>query len=156
MTGRIRYMAAAAMIAALYAVLTLALEPLSYGPVQCRISEALTVLPVFSPAAVPGLFVGCFIANLMGPNGLPDVICGSLCTLLAASGTYHFRRRPALALLFPVLVNAFGISAYLSILARTPFWYTFVSILTGETLAVYGLGLLLIHILKKSGIDKFI
>ncbi len=156
MPGRIHFMAAAALIAALYAVLTLAVAPLSYGPIQCRVSEALTVLPLFSQAAIPGLFIGCFLANLMGPNGFLDVINGSICTLLAAFGTYYFRRRPALALLFPVVINATGVSAYLFFLARTPFWFTLVTLFVGEAVAVYGLGLMLIKILKKSGIAAYL
>ena len=73
-----------ALIGALYAVLTLAAAPISYGLMQVRISEALSVLPYFTAAAVPGLFVGCIVANLLGGAALYDVIFGSLATLLAA------------------------------------------------------------------------
>jgi len=157
MTERIHYMATAALIAALYAVLTMAFSPFCYGPVQCRISESLSVLALFTPAAIPGLFIGCFLANLMGPNGFLDIVNGSLCTLLAAFGTYYFRKRHiALALFFPVITSALGVSAYLSILARTPFWYTFVSIFLGQAVAVYGIGLLLVHILRKSGLAAYL
>ncbi len=75
------------IIAALYAVLTIALAPLSYGVYQIRVSEALTVLPfIYAPAAV-GLFVGCFVANIFGGNGLQDIVFGSLLTLLAGIST---------------------------------------------------------------------
>ena len=67
-----------ALFAAVYAALTIALAPISYGPVQFRVSEAMTVLPALFPEAAPGLFIGCFIANLFGGNGALDVIFGSL------------------------------------------------------------------------------
>lgn len=79
-----RKLTAAAVIGALYAVLTVVLEPISYGPVQFRISEVLCILPFFFPNAAWGLTVGCLIANLFGPNGLLDILFGSLATLLAA------------------------------------------------------------------------
>ena len=73
-----------ALIGALYAALTLVAAPISFGLMQVRISEALCILPFFTPAAVPGLFVGCVVANLLGGAALYDVIFGSLATLLAA------------------------------------------------------------------------
>ena len=82
------FLAQAAMIAAVYVVLTVAFAPISYGEIQVRISEALTILPVFTPAAVPGLFVGCLLANIIGGAVLPDIIFGSLATLIGAVGTY--------------------------------------------------------------------
>ena len=78
----------AAMIAACYVVVTVALAPISFGEVQFRISEALTILPLFTPAAIPGLFIGCLIGNALGGAVLPDIIFGSLATLLGAIGTY--------------------------------------------------------------------
>ena len=81
----------AAAIAAVYVVLTLVFAPFSYGEVQVRISEALTILPFFTPAAVPGLFVGCIIANILG-GGIPvDIIFGSIATLIGAVFTYKLR-----------------------------------------------------------------
>ena len=78
----------AALIGAIYAVLTIAFAPISYGQIQVRISEALTVLPFFTPAAIPGLFIGCIIANLYGGNGIIDIVFGSLATLGAAALSY--------------------------------------------------------------------
>ena len=86
----------AAMIAALYCVLTLLFQPISYGPVQFRVSEALTLLPVFTADAVPGLFIGCLLANLLGGALWYDVVFGALATLLAALCTRRLRSRPAL------------------------------------------------------------
>ena len=80
----IRSLCLSAMIAAIYAALTMALPMLSYGPVQLRFSEALTVLPFFFPQAIPGLFLGCAISNILSAYGIVDVIFGSLATLLAA------------------------------------------------------------------------
>lgn len=78
----------AALIAACYVVVTVALAPIAFGEVQFRISEALTILPLFTPAAIPGLFIGCLIGNTLGGAVLPDIIFGSLATLLGAIGTY--------------------------------------------------------------------
>ena len=85
------FLVQAAAIAAVYFVLTLVFAPFSYGEVQVRISEALTILPFFTPAAVPGLFVGCIIANILG-GGIPvDIIFGSIATLIGAVFTYKLR-----------------------------------------------------------------
>ena len=86
-----QFLTEAAAIGAIYVVLTLLFAPLSYGEVQIRISEALTILPFFTPAAIPGLFVGCIIANLFGGAIPIDIIFGSIATLLGAVFTYRFR-----------------------------------------------------------------
>ncbi len=82
----------AAAIAAIYVVLTLVFAPISYGEVQVRIAEALTILPFFTPAAIPGLFIGCLIGNFLGGAILPDIIFGSLATLIGAIGSYALRK----------------------------------------------------------------
>ena len=87
MKSNIRYLCDAAMIAAIYAVLNVVFMPVSFGPVQCRVSEALTVLPAFLPSAVPGVAIGCLIANILGGAILPDIIFGTLATLIAALAT---------------------------------------------------------------------
>ena len=92
-----RSLCVSAIIAALYAALTLLLAPLSYGPVQLRVSEALTLLPVLLPQSIPGLFVGCMLANLMGACPWQDIVFGSLATLLAALGTWTCRKSRLLA-----------------------------------------------------------
>ena len=84
-----RFLAMSAMIAAIYVVLTVVFAPISFGAVQVRIAEALTILPLFTQAAVPGLFLGCFLANLLGGAILPDVIFGSIATLIGAALCYH-------------------------------------------------------------------
>lgn len=111
--NKILFLALSAVIAALYAAATYlaASVNLAYGPVQFRFSEALTVLPAFTPAAVPGLAVGCFLANLTSPLGVVDWVFGTLATLLAAISTHmlrHIRVKglPVLAPLPPILFNA--------------------------------------------------
>lgn len=98
----------AAMIAAIYIVLTYFVNAfdLASGTIQIRISEALTVLPYFTPAAVPGLFVGCLLSNLLTGAMLPDIIFGSLATLLGALGSYALRKHKFLVTLPPVIANA--------------------------------------------------
>ena len=86
-----RFIARAAVIAALYVVLTLVFQPISYGSVQLRVSEALTILPLFTPAAIPGLFIGCVIANLLGRCIVMDIIFGSIATLIGAAVGYFLR-----------------------------------------------------------------
>lgn len=94
-----------AVIAAIYVVLTVAFQPVSFGPVQFRISEALCTLPYFTPAAVPGVFVGCLLSNLLcGAAGL-DIVFGSLATLIGAVGSYALRRERWLVCLPPILSN---------------------------------------------------
>ncbi len=100
-------MAQAAMIAALYVVLTFIANAfgLANHTIQVRISEALTILPYFTPAAVPGLLIGCLISNILTGCILPDIIFGSLATLAGALGTYAFRRWKWLAPVPPILAN---------------------------------------------------
>lgn len=144
------YLAQAAAIAALYIALTVVLAPISYGFIQVRVAEVLTVLPLLTPAAIPALFIGCMIANAYGGLGLADILGGSTVTLLAALATYRLRKRPeAIALLPPVLFNAFLISIYLSPILQVSYWLLVLSIGAGQTIAVYGLGLPLLRALKK-------
>ncbi len=99
-------MSQAAMIAAIYVVLCIAFAPISYGAIQVRVAEALTILPYFTPAAIPGLFIGCLIANFAGGSIMIDVIIGSLATLLGAIGTWLLRKKSRyLAPLPPILTN---------------------------------------------------
>lgn len=100
------FIAQAAMTAAIYVVLTLVFSPFSYGEVQVRLSEALTVLPAFTPAAIPGLFIGCLLSNILGGCILPDIIFGSLATLTGAIFTYMLRNQVRfLAPVPPILAN---------------------------------------------------
>lgn len=102
---KVLFITQAAMIAAVYVVLTVIFAPFSFGEVQVRISEALTILPYFTPAAIPGLFVGCIIGNITGGAILFDVIFGSLATLIGAVGSYALRKHKFLVPLPPIIVN---------------------------------------------------
>lgn len=105
-TLNVQFTAQAAMIAAIYVVLTLVFAPFSYGEVQVRISEALTILPAFTPAAIPGLFIGCLLSNILGGCIVPDIIFGSLATLIGAVFTYMLRSQSRfLAPVPPILSN---------------------------------------------------
>ncbi len=100
------FLAQGAIIAALYVALTFVFAPISFREIQVRIAEALTILPVFTPAAIPGLFLGCLLGNIMGGAMLPDVIFGSLATLIGAFFTWKLRKfSPWLAPLPPILSN---------------------------------------------------
>jgi uncharacterized membrane protein len=177
-----RRIARVGLIAALYAAMTILtltlLQGLAWGPVQLRVSEALCVLALFTPAAIPGLLVGCLIANLIGLSitgsgllGLLDVVFGSLATLLGALWMWRFRRRRLLAMLGPVLSNALIVAAYLPIILAAFGFYTipftdidlvgyypamylfgFISIAIGEALVIYGLGWPLAKLFEFSGL----
>lgn len=145
-----------AAIAALYAALTLLLAPISYGDWQCRVSEALTMLPLMMPQAIPGLFVGCVLANLLGPSaGITDIVFGSLATLIAAIGTWHFRKNKWLAAACPVVANGVIVGLVLSLSFNLPFFLTAVQVAAGEVLAVL-VGLVLIKALEKANIQKYV
>ena len=100
-----RQMVQGAVIAAIYVVLTMIFQPISFGPIQFRISEALCVLPYFTPAAIPGLAIGCLLSNLLTGAAVYDVVFGSLATLLGAVGTYLLRKHKFLCTLPPVIAN---------------------------------------------------
>lgn len=148
-----RFLARASIIAALYAAVTLALSFIAFGPLQVRVSEALCVLPFFTPAAIPGLFAGCLIANIAGAamglgGGLPDIIFGSLATLAAAILTRIMPNR-YLAPLPPVIINAVSVGLILHAMFAYPLVPTMLWVGLGELIACYGLGMPLILLLEK-------
>lgn len=143
----------AAVIGALYVVLTLAAAPISYGPLQFRISEALCVLPWFFPESALGLFIGCAVSNLIGGNGILDVVFGSLATLLAAVATSKIKNK-WLACLPPAIVNGVVVGALLAyVLSREVFLTAFLTygaqVFLGELVVMYVLGLPLMTFLPK-------
>lgn len=164
---KLRLLTLSAIVGALYAVLTLITAPISYGPVQVRISEALCVLPFLAPQTAWGLFAGCFLANLMTGN-IADILFGSLATLLAALLTGYLGKRShsagflVLACLSPVIINALTIGAVITCAyeglnitdAFGAFAVNALWIGAGETAAVFVLGLPLIKILEKKEIFK--
>ena len=155
----------AAAIAALYAVLTVALHPLSYGQIQCRVSEALTILPVRKRSAIAGLTLGCAIANTIGimmsvdSLGIPDVLFGTLATLLAAIATRLVRNIrikgvPFLGALMPVISNGLIIGAELRLILGLPFWASAMWVAVGELISVVVLGLPFNALISRAGILK--
>ena len=142
----------AAMIAAVYVVLTYVFSAFSFGQVQIRIAEALTILPVFTPAAVPGLFIGCLIGNITGGAVLPDIIFGSLATLAGAIGTRVLRKKnPIVCTLPPILSNVIVVPLVLrfayGVLLPIPVMMLTVGI--GEVIGCGVLGVGLYTVLKK-------
>jgi len=155
-----KYLARAGVIAALYVVLTYlaGLMNLAYGPVQFRFSEALTVLPFLFPEAIPGLFVGCIVSNLISPYGVLDLVVGSLATLIAAvwtnrCGTRRFAPMP------PVLANAVLVGGMIAWYEAgfgagflPAFLYNALTVGVGELVVCYALGLPLLAVLENRGI----
>ena len=146
-----KFIIQAAVIAAIYAVLTMLLAPLSYGFMQVRVSEALTILPYFTPAAIPGLFIGCLVSNLLSPYGMLDVVLGSGATLLAAVGSYMLRSKPILVPLPPVIANAVIIGSMLHFAYGIPVNLFAIMgwIALGELIACYLIGYPLLRYLRK-------
>lgn len=149
------YIVRIALITAIYVTINMIFAPISYGPVQIRMAEILTVLPFIDPAAIGGLFLGCILSNLWGGLGIVDVIGGSFCTLLAALLTYRMTK-PFLAPLPPVIVNALGVSLYLHLLFELPYWLTVLYIGLGQIIACYlfGYPLLLVFLRRKIWLYK--
>lgn len=143
-----------AMVAAIYAALTLVLSPISFGTVQFRISEVLCALPFFYPKSIWGLFIGCIISNILGGMGILDIVFGSLATLLAAVCTSKAKKR-IIAVLPPVVFNAFVVGAVLAYeLGKENFWRSFALnafwVGLGEAVVMFGVALPLLYILPKT------
>ena len=163
---KVRRLVEAAMIAAIYTVLTYAAAALNlaYQGVQFRFSEALTILPVFTPSAIPGLAIGCVLSNLGSPMGIIDWISGTSATLLAAVLTRLLRNLtvkglPVLAPFPPVLTNAVIVGCVIAVTDPAGFSVPLfaamaLSVGLGELAVCYGLGLPLIAVLKKTGVSK--
>ena len=153
-----RQMTVAAIVGALYAALTLlsSVFGIAYGPVQFRVSEALCVLPFLFPETAWGLFAGCWVANLLSPYGLPDMIIGSLATLIAALWTSKCRSK-WLAPLPPVVCNGILVGAVLA-WQQTGFGDAFLpaflfnggSVALGEAAVCFILGLVLLRTMEKT------
>ncbi|MBO5734420.1 MAG: QueT transporter family protein [Clostridia bacterium] len=151
--NKARYLTNAAIIAAVYIVLTLITNALGLanGAIQVRISEAMCVLPMFTPAAIPGLFIGCMLSNIFTGCVIWDVIFGSLATLIGAVFTYNLRKYKRLALLPPIIANTAIIPFVLKFAYGFPdgLWYFIVTVGIGEIISCGILGTLLYGYLKK-------
>lgn len=102
---KVQFITQGAVIAAIYVVLVLIFDTFSFGPIQFRIAEMLTIMPYFTPAAIPGLFVGCLIANIIGGGLIWDIVFGSIATLIGAIGSYLVRKNKWLVPLPPIIAN---------------------------------------------------
>ncbi|MBR5356256.1 MAG: QueT transporter family protein [Lachnospiraceae bacterium] len=153
MNKKALFITQAAMIAALYVVLTVFINAfgLANGAIQVRISEALTILPYFTPAAIPGLFIGCLISNIV-TGCLPwDVVFGSLATLIGALGTYALRKYKFLAPVPPILANALIVPIILIKVYAVPdaYWFLLLTVGAGEVISCGILGMILLLSLNK-------
>ncbi|MDP2234481.1 MAG: QueT transporter family protein [Actinomycetota bacterium] len=181
---RTTYIAQAGVIAAVYAAFTLLIlqmpSQLGWGPVQFRVSEAVTILALITPAAIPGLALGTLAANSfmvtqLGPIALLDVVFGSLATLIGAGWSWRFRERRLVALAGPVLSNALIVPAYLPVMLagfgfyRIPvlgldlegswlamYLFGVVAVGLGQAIVVYGLGWPLLLALERSGVKEIL
>ena len=151
MDERILRITRGAVIAALYAVVTVIFQPISYGLVQVRVSEALTLLPYLWIEAVPGVFIGCLLANIWGGSGLLDIILGSAATLAAAILT-RYAPNKFLAATSPVVVNALVVGCYLSFILNAPLFLSIFYVGCGQAIACYALGLPLLEFVSSSKI----
>ena len=150
---KVLFLTQAAMIAAIYVVLTIIFRPFSFGEIQVRIAEALTILPVFTPAAIPGLFIGCLIGNLLGGSVLWNVIFGSLATLIGALFTYLLRNRSKyLAPLPPILANTVIVPfvLYYAYGVNLPIPLMMLTVGIGEVISCGVLGMIVYTGLRKS------
>ena len=156
-TTRSRWIAQGAAIAALYVVLTLVFAPISFGPVQLRVSEALAVMPLFTSAAVPGLFIGCLLANILGGAAAADIVFGSLATLIGVWIGRKLRFNRWLVPVPTIISNSLIIPFVLRYgygIADIPLPLMMAYIAAGEILGCYVLGeLLAAAVLKRK--DKF-
>ena len=152
-TVSVHYLTTAAIIAALYVVFTLisAAFGLASGVIQIRLSEALTVLPYFTGAAVPGVTIGCLLANLLTGAPLPDIIFGTLASFLGVLGASCLRKKKYLIALPTILSNAIIIPLVLQFAYGVPdaFWYLFLTVGAGELISAGILGTLLLQVLQK-------
>lgn len=151
----------AALVAAAYVALTTVLQPVGYGPLQFRAAEALTILPVYMPAAIPGLTIGCFLSNLIGlssglnPAGGWDLMIGTGATFLAALFTYQlrtirFKNLPLLATLPPVVINAVAVGLELALVyGGLPWYWHMAGVAAGQFVACCLCGTLLSAVLNR-------
>ena len=153
----VKFIVNSAVMAALYIALTLLIAPLSFGVVQVRVSEVLCVLGLFSPAAIPGLTIGCFIANILGPNGMIDAVLGSLATLIGMIGMWLLRKKIYLAPLVNVIANGIIIGCMLHFVYSdaVPLMYCILLVTAEEAACLYILGIPLAKVIQKNAKEIF-
>ncbi len=154
MRRKTQFLTQGALIAALYVVLTYIsnIFGLASGVIQVRISEALSILPMFTFSAIPGLFAGCIAANLLTGAALWDIIFGSIATLLGALGTYYLGKNRYLAAVFPIAANSIIVPFVLKIAygVSEGYWFIFMTVFLGELISCGILGVMLARTLEKT------
>ena len=166
MNSKAKFIAQGGIIAALYVVLTMISSAmgLASGVIQVRISEALCILPLFTPAAIPGLFIGCLLSNTLSGCVIWDILFGSLATLIGAVGTYMLRKfadnvpKTAIAALPTVIANMLIVPFVLRYAygAEDAIWFMMLTVGAGEVIACVILGTLLSVGLKKANVNKIL
>lgn len=148
---KILFMSQSAMIAALYVTLVFVFQPISFSGIQCRIAEMLTILPFFTPAAVPGLTIGCLLANIFGGADILDIVFGTLATGMASYVSYILRKNKWLVPIPPILFNTLIIPFVLrfAYMETTPLPLLALSIFIGQLLSCGVLGMFLLLSLEK-------
>lgn len=151
MNKKVNFICQAAVIAALYVVLTFLFSAFASGVIQVRVSEALTILPFFTPAAIPGLVVGCLLSNWLTGCVIWDILFGSLATLLGALGSYALRKHQWLVPIPPIVANMIIVPFVLRYAYDLPdaLPYMIGTVGAGEIISCYVLGMLLLLSLKK-------
>ena len=158
--SKVLFMAQAAMIAAIYVVLTMLGASFAFGEVQIRFSEALTILPAITPAGIPGVFLGCLISNILGGAILPDIIFGSIATLIGALFTWQLRNKSKyLAPVPPIIANAlivpfilkygYAVPLYYGYGVNLPIPFMMLTVGLGEVISCGVLGMILYTALNK-------
>ena len=162
---RIKFVVFNGIIAALYVVLTYFLAPISYGPVQARVSEVLTIFPIFSAATIPGVALGGFISNIINPEnfGPVDIICGTLATVIAGICSYLIGKKNKWLGIIPViLANGLIVGSYLpfflvdsaSEVTVQAILFSMLSVSAGETAVLVVLGLPMVALIKNTGLKN--
>lgn len=153
MNKKVLFITQAAVIAALYVVLTYvaALLKLSSGAIQVRFSEALTILPYFIPSAIPGVTLGCFLANLLTGCAVLDIVFGSIATLIGAVGSYLLRKHKWLVPLPPIIANIIIVPWVLRTAygMTDAYWFLMITVGIGEIISCYIFGMILLFALDK-------
>lgn len=148
---KLMFIVQAAMIAAIYVVLVFVFQFSSSGVIQVRVAEALTVLPFFTPAAIPGLAIGCLIANLLTGCAVLDIVFGTLATLIAAIGSYALRKNRYLVVLPPIIANMIIVPWVLRFAysEAMPIWLSMITVGAGEVISCGILGTILLTVLLR-------
>jgi uncharacterized membrane protein len=141
----------AALIAAIYVVLVIIFKPISFSYIQVRIAEALTILPYFTPAGIPGITIGCLLANLLSGSDILDVIFGTLATLIGSIGSYVLRKHKFLVPLPPILANTIVVPWVLRYAYAMPLSIPFMMLTVGigEVISCGIIGLILLFVLNR-------